>query len=159
MAETTRFWRDLLGMRVVAALGGRGFRQYFFEVSDLTIVSFFEWPGAEPIAEKDAGRAVTGPVIFDHICIEVEDADALWALKDKLDAAEVWVSEVIDNGFIHSIFTFDPNGISLEFCYAVEGMDLRKTPVLADPEPLDAVTPGGRTRIGRVAGGFKPNTA
>ena len=33
MDETVRFWRDLLGMRLIAGLGKPGYRQYFFEIS------------------------------------------------------------------------------------------------------------------------------
>ncbi|RPI54551.1 MAG: VOC family protein, partial [Deltaproteobacteria bacterium] len=33
MDSTIRFWRDLLGMRLVAGLGRPGYRQYFFEIS------------------------------------------------------------------------------------------------------------------------------
>jgi len=31
MDKTIRFWRDLLGMRLVAGLGQPGYRQYFFQ--------------------------------------------------------------------------------------------------------------------------------
>jgi len=34
MDTTIRFWRDLLGMRMVAGLGQPGFRHYFFQISD-----------------------------------------------------------------------------------------------------------------------------
>ena len=33
MDKTTRFWRDLLGMRLVAGLGQPGYRHYFFQIS------------------------------------------------------------------------------------------------------------------------------
>lgn len=32
MDKTIRFWRDLLGMRLVAGLGETGYRHYFFEI-------------------------------------------------------------------------------------------------------------------------------
>ena len=35
MDKTIRFWRDLLGMRLVAGLGRAGYRHYFFQISDL----------------------------------------------------------------------------------------------------------------------------
>lgn len=142
MDATVRFWRDLLGMRLVATLGKPGYRQYFFEVSDRDLIAFFEWPGVEPIPEKDAGRVAGGPFAFDHACFGLDTADRLWELKDKLEAAGIWVSEVVDNGFIHSLFTFDPNGISLEFCYSVEGVDIRAEPRMLDAAP-SAVTHEG----------------
>jgi len=48
MDETIRFWRDLLGMRLVAGLGRPGYRHYFFEISENDMIAFFEWPGVLP---------------------------------------------------------------------------------------------------------------
>jgi len=36
MDKTILFWRDLLGMRLVAGLGQKGYRHYFFEISPTT---------------------------------------------------------------------------------------------------------------------------
>jgi catechol 2,3-dioxygenase-like lactoylglutathione lyase family enzyme len=135
MDETIRFWRDLLGMRLVAGLGKAGYRQYFFQVSDHDLVAFFEWPGVLPVEEKEQGRPVSGPFAFDHVSFGVEDEEELWKLKDRLTAAGTWVSEVIDHGFIHSIYAHDPNGIPLEFSYYVPGTDIRSSPLMADREP------------------------
>lgn len=142
MDRTILFWRDLLGMRLVAGLGGPGYRQYFFEISPHDLVAFFEWPGIEPIEEKEHGRPARGPFAFDHVSFGMETEDDLWSLKDKLDAAGIWVSEVIDHGFIHSIYTFDPNGIPLEFSLSVTGKDIRLKPVMADKEPSDVTQEG-----------------
>jgi catechol 2,3-dioxygenase-like lactoylglutathione lyase family enzyme len=148
IVKTVRFWRDLLGMRLVAALGKPGYRQYFFELSENDLIAFFEWPDVRPIAEKDAGRVSEGPLAFDHVAIGVDDDDALWELKEKLDANDIWVSEVVDNGFIHSIFTFDPNGISLEFCCSVPNIDIRHTPIMADALPPGVTKEGPEEQPG-----------
>jgi catechol 2,3-dioxygenase-like lactoylglutathione lyase family enzyme len=142
MDKTIRFWRDLLGMRLVAGLGRPGYRHYFFEISENDLIAFFEWSDVEPIEEKDHGRPVKGPFAFDHVSIGVETEDDLWNLKDRLAAAGIWVSEVIDHGFIHSIYAHDPNGIPIEFSYNVKGIDVRKTPQMADKAP-SAVTKEG----------------
>ncbi|KAF0144126.1 MAG: glyoxalase/bleomycin resistance protein/dioxygenase [Nitrospirae bacterium] len=142
MDKTTRFWRDLLGMRLVAGLGKPGYRHYFFEISENDLIAFFEWPGVIPVEEKEHGYPVKGPFIFDHISFGVETEDALWELKDKLEAAGFGVSEVIDHGFIHSIYAFDPNGIPIEFSHNVEGKDVRKTPKMIDKAP-SAITKEG----------------
>jgi catechol 2,3-dioxygenase-like lactoylglutathione lyase family enzyme len=135
MDETIRFWRDLLGMRLVAGLGRPGYRQYFFQVSGHDMIAFFEWPDVLPVEEKEHGRPVTGPFAFDHVAFGVEDEDELWKLKDRLGAAGIWVSEVIDHGFIHSIYAYDPNGIPIEFSYYVPGTDVRTSPLMADRVP------------------------
>ncbi len=135
MDKTIRFWRDLLGMRLVAGLGQPGYRHYFFQISDSDLIAFFEWPGTEPVPKKDHGRPVKGPFIFDHISFGVELEDDLWELKDKLEAAGFHVSDTIDHGFIHSIYAHDPNGIPIEFSHNVKGIDIRKEPQMRDQVP------------------------
>lgn len=140
--ETIRFWRDLLGLRLVAGLGKPGYRQYFFALSEHDMVAFFEWSGVTPVEEKEHGRPTSGPFIFDHVSFGVETEDDLWELKDRLGAAGIWVSEVIDHGFIHSIYSFDPNGIPVEFSHRVEGADVRRNPLMADRAPTAVALEG-----------------
>ncbi|MDH4027898.1 MAG: VOC family protein [Nitrospirota bacterium] len=142
MDRTIRFWRDLLGLRLIAGMGKPGERQYFFEVTKGSLISFFEWKGAEPVQDKDAGRPVKGPFAFDHICLELSGEEELWELKDRLQAADLWVSEVLDNGFIYSIFTTDPNNIQLEFCCRVKGVCLPAHPVMTDAAPSSVTREG-----------------
>lgn len=140
--ETISFWRDLLGLRLVAGLGKPGYRQYFFSLSEHDMVVFFEWPDVAPIEEKEHGRPKSGPFVFDHVSFGVDTEDDLWELKDRLAAAGIWVSEVIDHGFIHSIYSFDPNGIPVEFSRRVEGTDVRGNPLMADRAPTAVALEG-----------------
>lgn len=146
MGSTIRFWRDLLGMRLIAGLGRKGYRHYFFEISEHDMIAFFEWPHAEPIPEKDHGVPVKGPVAFDHVSIAVASDDDLWELKDRLEAAGFWVSEVVDHGFIHSIYSFDPNNIPIEFSSAVTDVDLRRHPQMRDKNPPAEAREGAKAR-------------
>ena len=84
MDKTIRFWRDLLGMRLVAGLGRPGYRHYFFQISETDLIAFFEWADVSPAEEKEHGQPVSGPFIFDHVSFGVETEEALWELKDKL---------------------------------------------------------------------------
>jgi catechol 2,3-dioxygenase-like lactoylglutathione lyase family enzyme len=147
MDETIRFWRDLLGMRLIAGLGQPGYRQYFFEISSRDMITFFEWPEIAPVVEKEHGRPVSGPFIFDHVSIGLENEDDLWQLKDRIAAAGIWVSEVIDHGFIHSIYSYDPNGIPVEFSYHVIGTDVRNEPLMADQKPTPAAQEGSEPQF------------
>ena len=52
------------------------------------------------------------------------------------------MSEVVDHGFIHSIYAFDPNGIPIEFSHNVPEVDIRKNPAMVDHDP-SAVTMEG----------------
>ncbi len=142
MDRTIRFWRDLLGMRLVAGLGHPGYRHYFFEISPTDMIAFFEWNGVEPLPEKDHGAPVSGPFAFDHVSFGVDSEADLWELKDKLEAAEIWVSEVVDHGFIHSIYAFDPNNIPLEFSYNARGTEIRLHPVMGDLAPSEITREG-----------------
>jgi catechol 2,3-dioxygenase-like lactoylglutathione lyase family enzyme len=142
MDETIRFWRDLLEMRLVAGLGKPGYRQYFFQISDRDMVAFFEWPGVKPVEEKEHGRPVSGPFAFDHVSFGIETEDGLWELKDRIAAAGIWVSEMIDHGFIHSFYTYDPNGIPIEFSRTIPDCDIRDSPVMADRDPTQAAQEG-----------------
>ncbi len=142
MDKTIRFWRDLLGMRLIAGLGEPGYRHYFFEISSNDMIAFFEWPGVVPVPEKEHGRRVAGPAVFDHVSFGVETKGMLLELKDRIDAAGFWVSEVVDHGFIHSIYAFDPNGIPIEFSWYVEDIDIHRTPVMMDSDPSDIAEEG-----------------
>jgi catechol 2,3-dioxygenase-like lactoylglutathione lyase family enzyme len=135
-------------MRLIAGLGRPGYRHYFFELSENDMIAFFEWPDAEPLPEKDHGVPVKGPVAFDHIAIGVGSDDDLWALKDLLEAADIWVSEVIDHGFIHSIYSFDPNNIPIEFSAPVVSVDLRRHPRMKDKSPLPEALEGPESQPG-----------
>jgi len=146
MDRTIRFWRDLLGMRLVAGLGQPGYRHYFFQISDKDLIAFFEWPGVVPVEKKEHGSPVRGPFVFDHVSFGVETEDDLWNLKDRLEAACFYVSDMIDHGFIHSIYAYDPNGIPIEFSHNVEGVDVRKNPQMRDREPSRITLEGAEPR-------------
>lgn len=149
MDMTIRYWRDLLGLRLVAGLGNERFRHYFFELSETDMVAFFEWPGVEPVPLKDHGVPTKGPLAFDHVSFGVDSEDDLWELKEKIEAAGFWVSEVIDHGFIHSIYTFDPNDIPIEFSFSVPGVDVRRHPRMKDKSPCPAALEGSEPQPGK----------
>lgn len=148
MEATIRFWRDLLGMRLVVTMGKQGYRHYFFQIDGVDMIAFFEWPDVRPIEEKDHGRPVKGPFAFDHVSIGVQSDEDLWQLKAKLEAADIWVSEVMNHGYIHSIYSFDPNGIAIEFSADVPDMDVRATPQLKDQSARGAASEGPEPQPG-----------
>ncbi len=135
MDRTIRYWRDLVGLRLVAGLGMPGARQYFFRIATDSYLGFFEWADVEPIEEKEHGYPAKGPLVFDHVALGVAGDEDLWELRDKLEAAGFWVSEPLDHGFIHSIYSFDPNGIAVEFSATAPGVDLGARPVMVERAP------------------------
>lgn len=149
MDATIAFWRDLLGLRLVTGLGHPGYRHYFFEISPVDMIAFFEWPGVEPAALKDHGAPRKGPHVFDHVSFCVESDEDLWDLKARLEAAGFWASELIDHGFIHSLYAFDPNNIAIEFSAPVPDCDVRQFPVNTDSQPSKLAQEGPDPRPGR----------
>lgn len=149
LGTTIRFWRDLLETRLIAGLGRPGYRHYFFEISPHDTIAFFEWPDVKPIPEKDPGVPVKGPFAFDHVAIGVASDDELWKIKDRLEAAHIWVSEVVDHGFIHSIYTVDPNNIPIEFSAPVPGADPRACPRITDTSPVREALEGAEPQPGQ----------
>lgn len=146
MEATIRFWRDLLGMRLVYGYGRPGYRQYFFAISDTTMLSFFEWPEVERVAYRRHGEPVKGPFVFDHVSIGVADDQSLWEVADLLAGADFPISDIIDHGFIHSIYGYDPNGIPIEFSCDAPGVDVRAHPRLVDHQPPAAFHEGSEPR-------------
>lgn len=149
MDKTVRFYRDILGMPLIAALGNyngpQSFRHYFFELGAGNTIAFFEWGGAEITqAHKPAGVPANGWVQFDHVSFNVDDEDALLALQSRLRERGVHVTRVVDHDFIHSIYFTDPNGIALEASYWL--VDPTGQPpayenqhVFHDPRPVPAL--------------------
>ncbi len=147
MEKTVRFYRDLLGFRLTAAMGEPGFRHYFFEIDGENAIGFFEWPDVEEAPRKPHGMPVVGPFSFDHLAFGVKTADDLWLVKDRLEAAGFEVSNAVDHGICHSIHTFDPNGIPIEFA-----VNVRKRPtkiVVDDKAALPAALEGSEPQPGK----------
>ncbi len=149
MEKTVHFWRDLLGMRLVVGLGHPGYRHYFFEITNTDSIAFFEWPHVQPIEEKDHGAPVRGPLAFDHLSFGVEKAEELWELKDRLEVNGFWVSEIVDHGFILSLYSFDPNNIPIEFSYPVPEFDVHTHPIMIDSHPTPGALEGSEPRSDR----------
>lgn len=145
MDATVRFYHGVLGARLVADLGNDSFRHYFFEFGAGNTVAFFEYQGVElePFA-KPAGMPDPRAVQFDHLSFNVPDEDALIALRDRLKTAGSEVTDVVDHGFIRSVYFTDPNGIALEASWWVVDATGRPTDysdegLFADPDPVPAV--------------------
>ena len=129
MVMTIRFYRDLLGMELVAGIGHPGYRHYFFRCGN-TQVAFFEYAGASPMERKDHGSPTTLPLGFDHVSFTIGSRADLFALKDKVEAAGFEVSDAVDHGIIWSIYFHDPNGLQLEFTVRAD----RHEAILSDEE-------------------------
>jgi catechol 2,3-dioxygenase-like lactoylglutathione lyase family enzyme len=145
MDATVRFYHGVLGARLVATIGTPGFRHYFFEFGPQNTVAFFEYRGIELESfAKPAGVPDPRAVQFDHLSFNLADEDALLALRARLKAAECEVTDVVDHGFIRSIYFTDPHGIALEASWWTldatgRTADYGDDRLFADPDPVPAV--------------------
>jgi catechol 2,3-dioxygenase-like lactoylglutathione lyase family enzyme len=145
MDATVRFYHGVLGARLVATIGTPDFKHYFFEFGPQNTVAFFEYAGAkvEPFA-KPAGVPDPRAIQFDHLSFNLADERALLALRDRLKAAGCEITDVVDHGFIRSVYFTDPNGIALEASWWVldatgRPADYGDQGLFADPDPVPAV--------------------
>ncbi len=148
MVTTIRFYRDLLGLKLSAGIGHDGYRHYFFQFPDgATHVAFFEYDGATVMNRKFPGNRTTLPLGFDHLSFTVNSREDLYALKDRLEAADIEVEGAIDHGIFWSIYFYDPhNNIPLEATW--QFMDIEQYPAISEDDPLDIVSEGADPQPG-----------
>jgi catechol 2,3-dioxygenase-like lactoylglutathione lyase family enzyme len=143
MDATVRFYAGTLGMRLVATTMAGPMRHYFFEMAPGNTIAFFEVKGAETFA-KPAGGPSDRAIQLDHLSFDVPDEHALEMLRKRILAAGSEVTEVVDHGFIRSVYFTDPNGIALEASWwVVDGTgrpsDFDDRVLFSDPDPVPAI--------------------
>jgi len=124
-AEQTRaFYEDLLGMPLVHVIKkdhvpSTGeycpYVHIFFRMADGSHIAFFD------LGDDTAAQASPNtPGWVNHIALRVASREDLDAMLSRLREHEVEVIGVVDHdGYIHSIYFFDPNGIRLELTVEV----------------------------------------
>ena len=132
MERSLRFYRDVLGLRVVRAQrdpSDPDARNYYFDTGDGGLLALFEY--------TDAHGAVGGTGGMHHLSLRVDSAAALEAAHAALTARSVMVSDIADQDFIASIYLRDPDGTMIEICAATR--PLTAEDLLADPDPVPAL--------------------
>src|SRR6478752_4939307 len=81
---------------------------------------------------------------FDHLSFNLPDEHALEELQSRLKSHSCGVTDVIDHGFVRSIYFNDPNGIALEASWWVVDptgriADYSDPTLFSDPNPVPAV--------------------
>lgn len=145
MDATVRFYHGVLGAQLVATIGTPGFRHYFFDFGQGTTVAFFEYSTIEldPFS-KPAGVPDQRAIQFDHLSLDVDDEAALEALRVRLVEFGCEVTEVVNHGFVRSIYFNDPSGIALEASWWVKDptdhpADYSDRDLFSDTDPVPAV--------------------
>jgi catechol 2,3-dioxygenase-like lactoylglutathione lyase family enzyme len=161
MAQTVRFYRDVLGMPLIKTIelpGDMG-QHFFFDIGNGDSLAFFWFrhappsrPGeAAPKALPGIGDIVTAHGSMNHLAFNVpaEKFDRYAAmLKEKgiatspiinHDNSPMGVSaRLTDDVFVRSVYFFDPDGVCLEFaCWtaAFGAKDVAHAPRRADGSP------------------------
>jgi catechol 2,3-dioxygenase-like lactoylglutathione lyase family enzyme len=139
MEATCRFYQEVLGLDLVATVGHGDpnepypHRHYFFRLSDHETIAFFEWPGVDTGENKPAGIPGEGRE-FDHLSFNVDTAEDLVALRERLVAHDHHVSDIVDHTILWSIYFDDPvNGMALEATVWVRNPVA--VPYFGDPDP------------------------
>ena len=117
--ETRHFYEDILGLPLthvirkdtVPSTGEHcPYVHIFFRMTDGSHIAFFDLGD-----DTRAAPSPNTPAWVNHIALRVDSDVALDAMKARLQAHGVEVLGVTDHdGYIHSIYFFDPNGLRLE---------------------------------------------
>lgn len=126
--ETRRFYEDLLGLPLVHVVradnvGSTGefcpFIHLFFELTDGSCVAFFDL-GDNLAAEPSPNT----PRWVNHLALRVGSEAEVDEARRRLEVAGVEVlGPVLHDGFVRSIYFFDPNGIRLELTLTTSGAE------------------------------------
>jgi len=126
--ETRHFYEDLLGLPLVHvvradAVESTGeacpFVHLFFEMTDGSCVAFFDL--GDNIAAEPSPNT---PRWVNHLAMRVGSQADVDQARARLIAAGVDViGPVSHDGFVHSIYFFDPNGIRLELTLTTSSDD------------------------------------
>jgi catechol 2,3-dioxygenase-like lactoylglutathione lyase family enzyme len=124
MDATVRFWHEVLGAEIVATVATPDFKHYFFRVGDAQTIAFFQYFNAEvETFAKPAGIPYEHASQFDHLSLGLPSEEALEELRARLEKYGCEVTEVVDHGFIRSIYFSDPTGIALEASWWTSDLD------------------------------------
>jgi catechol 2,3-dioxygenase-like lactoylglutathione lyase family enzyme len=145
MDATVRFYAGVLDARLVATIATDAFKHYFFDFGTGNTIAFFEYAGQQvETFSKPAGVPFPQASQFDHLALHLVDEDALLRLRDRLKTHGCEVTDVVDHGFLRSIYFNDNNGIALEASWWVldptgRPADHTDERLFADPDPVPAV--------------------
>lgn len=120
LAETVRFYRDVMGLPLVHAITARGWGQvnhpdflhFFFESGKGSTIAFFYYIGTRCPENMEAHDDYLGR--SPHTAWQVESIAELNAWRRRLEDKGVEVSPDTQHEVITSIYFFDPNGYMLE---------------------------------------------
>lgn len=117
--ETRHFYEDILGLPLVHMVRAERipstgeyspYVHIFFEMSDGSCIAFFDLgDDTTPLPSPNTPRWAQ------HLALKVDSVAAVKQAKRELEKAGIEVLGPVDHdGFVSSIYFFDPNGVRLE---------------------------------------------
>lgn len=110
LERSTRWYRDVLGLEVIAEITGKGFRRNRLRAPDSPTILTLTMHEAEdhvPFDERHPG--------MDHVAFALRDDDEVHELKRHFEELHIVHSEVKDPGGGRAMVTLrDPDNIQLE---------------------------------------------
>ncbi len=123
--ETRHFYEDVLGLPMTHVMEIRDIKTTTGEVVSFVHV-FFRMANGGYLAFFDLGdgkcpaKDPATPAFSLHMALSVDGEDALIAAKQRLEAAGIEVQGPLDqDGYVRSIYFWDPNGVRLELTYEI----------------------------------------
>lgn len=123
---THKFYTEAMGFAIAGIEAddskGNKYKHCFYDTGDGGYLAYYDLNAFGTKAHADANTNITqamglGPAYM-HIAYEAKDAEGLLAFRDR------WLSlglEVVESDhhkdWMHSIYTFDPNGLMVECAY------------------------------------------
>ncbi|GAA3930941.1 VOC family protein [Microbacterium soli] len=142
--ETRHFYEDLLELPLVNCMQAdvvpstgeeKPYAHIFFEMGDGSYIAFFDLGEDQmPLPSPNT------PAWVQHLALEVGDISKVLKLRDRLKSANVQVTDIVDHGFIKSIYFFDPNGLRLEITTRTEDPGYLEEAASSARPALDAWT-------------------
>lgn len=122
--ETRHFYEDIMGLPLVACMSServpstgefRPYAHFFFEMADGSYLAFFDL-GRNEMPQPSPNT----PDWVMHFAMEMDSIEDVLAMRDRLQAAGVKTTDIVDHDFINSVYFFDPNGLRIEVTTRVE---------------------------------------
>ena len=130
LAETMRFYRDILGLKLVHAVTAKGwgradeahadFIHFFFDSGNGSAIAFFYYIGTQQPEVLKVPRGYMA--MANHTAWRVTSEAELLAWQHRLESQGVKVSQFITHEIIESIYFRDPNGYPLEITRSLRDM-------------------------------------
>ncbi|HVM09956.1 MAG TPA: VOC family protein, partial [Acidimicrobiales bacterium] len=127
---THRFYTEVMGFRLVKTIAaptpeGGWARHVFFDTGEGALQSIAFWdlhvPGIDEV-KTDLSKSVGLPGWVNHIAFDSRTLEHMEQMRERWREHGCYVAHV-DHGFCQSIYTTDPNGITVEFCCTLRDFD------------------------------------